>query len=349
MATRHQYVERGTGRVCTERPVGDWIVNYLYSKKRERAPLIYQLLGSQWFSDFLGWVNYDFPFGPELWRIRRFLKTCAVDLDECLVKPEELDSARKVFERRIRYWQCRPMVADAMTVVCPADSRVLLGSLKEASTLFIKGKFFEYEEFIGADKPTWLSAFRRADFVVCRLTPDKYHYNHTPVAGVVVDTYDSEGKYHSCNPGAALTIASPYSKNRRVITVIDTDVIDGTCVGLVAMVEVVALMVGDVQQCYSRSEYRNPRAVERGMFLERGCPKSLFRPGSSTTVLLFQQDRVEFAADLIFNTHRTDVESRYSQVLGESLVETDVKVRSVIGRRKSDGEDDEKEVANDFQ
>lgn len=343
--SQHQYVERDTGRVCTERPVGDWIVNYLYCKKRERSPLVYELLGSQWFSGFLGWVNYDFPLGPDFSGIRRFLKACTVNLDECLEKPEELDSARKVFERRIRYWECRPMSADPSAVVCPADARVLLGSLKDASTLFVKGKFFEYQEFLGASKTQWLKAFHHGDFVICRLTPEKYHYNHTPVAGVVVDIYETEGKYHSCNPGPVVTLAGPYSKNRRVVTVIDTDAIGGTRVGLVAMVEVVALMVGDIAQCYSRSEYRNPTPVERGMFLERGCPKSLFRPGSSTTVLLFQEGRVEFAPDLIANMRRPDVESRYSQGLGRSLVETDVKVRSTIARRKLAKA---KEVSDDF-
>ena len=106
---QHHYIERDTGQVCSERPIGDWIVNYLYSKKREEVPFVYQLLGSQWFSGFLGWVNYDFPLGQSISGIRRFLKNCAIDLSECLDKPEELDSARKVFERRIRYWQWRPM------------------------------------------------------------------------------------------------------------------------------------------------------------------------------------------------------------------------------------------------
>jgi phosphatidylserine decarboxylase len=70
------------------------------------------------------------------------------------------------------------------------------------------------------------------------------------------------------------------------------------------------------------------------MFLQRGCPKSLFRPGSSTTVLLFQEDRVEFAGDLLRNQWRSDVDSRYSFGFGRPLVETDVKVRSTIGWRK---------------
>jgi phosphatidylserine decarboxylase len=131
-----------------------------------------------------------------------------------------------------------------------------------------------------------------------------------------------------------VSLATPYSKNKRVVTVINTDVSGGTGVGWVAMIEVVALMVGDIVQCYSRSEYKDPQPVEIGMFLQRGYPKSLFRPGSSTTVLLFQKDRVEFSQDLIRNLYRTDVESRYSEGLGRPVVETDIKVRSTIGHRK---------------
>jgi phosphatidylserine decarboxylase len=71
------------------------------------------------------------------------------------------------------------------------------------------------------------------------------------------------------------------------------------------------------------------------MFLRKGRPKSLFRPGSSTTVLLFQAGRVQFAQDLVRNMLRADVESRYSQGFGRSLVETDVKVRSTIGVGRS--------------
>jgi len=330
----HQYIERDSGAVRSERPFGDWIVNYLYCQKRERSAIVYQLLGSQWFSGFLGWVNYDFPLGQNLSGIRSFLKNCAIDLSECLEQPEQLDTARRVFERRIRYWRCRPMCDDEFAVVCPADARVVFGSFKETSALVLKGKLFDYEELLGAERTEWLAAFRGGDFVVCRLTPDKYHYNHTPVAGVVRAFYANDGSYHSCNPGAVLTLAAPYSKNKRVVTIIDTDVPGGTAVGLVAMIEVVALMIGDIAQCYSEAEYHDPRNIEPGMFIRRGCPKSLFRPGSSTTVLLFRENRVEFAADLMRNLHRADVESRYSMGLGRPLVETDVKVRSLIGRRK---------------
>jgi phosphatidylserine decarboxylase len=71
------------------------------------------------------------------------------------------------------------------------------------------------------------------------------------------------------------------------------------------------------------------------MFLQKGQPKSLYRPGSSTTVLLFQPGCVEFSPDLLANRNRSDVTSRFSQGLGCPLVETEVVVRSEIALPKA--------------
>ena len=194
----------------------------------------------------------------------------------------------------------------------------------------IKEKFFDFAELLGHDRPAWLAAFAGGDYAVFRLTPEKYHYNHAPVAGVVVDHYEVDGHYHSCNPGAAVMIATPYSKNRRVVIGIDTDAPGGTHVGKVAMIEVVALMIGDIVQCASRERYDDPRPVVPGMFLKRGGPKSLFRPGSSTTLLVFEKDRVRFASDLIANQAHAQAHSRYTAGFVQPLIETDVRVRSLI-------------------
>jgi phosphatidylserine decarboxylase len=147
------------------------------------------------------------------------------------------------------------------------------------------------------------------------------------VSGVVCEQYELDGRYHSCNPSAVVALATPYSKNKRVVTVIDTDVPGGTGVGSVAMVEIVALMIGQVAQCYSEYRYDDPVRLQPGSFVTRGQPKSLFRPGSSTVVLLFERDRVRFADDLIANMSARAI-SRFSQGFGQSLVETDVRVRS---------------------
>ena len=123
---------------CRE-PFADWIVTFFYAQEREHA-FCFQVLASQSFSRFLGWLNDELPLGQNIAGGKRFLQRCAIDLRECTESLGGLDSARKIFERKIRYWQCRPMSEIAAEIVCPADSRVLFGSLRESLSLFLKSK-----------------------------------------------------------------------------------------------------------------------------------------------------------------------------------------------------------------
>jgi phosphatidylserine decarboxylase len=326
----HQYIERDTGRVCTEPLFGDRFVKLLYSPVQENAPRLFRMLTSHRMSAVLGYLNYDAPLGARMTGGRRFLRSSGVDLSECADPRETLDTPRKIFERKIRYWELRLMFDDPSIVASSADARVLLGSFRHGSPLHIKEKFFDYAELFGIDKAEWLEAFAGGDFAVFRLTPDKYHYNHAPVSGKVLDLYALGNDCHSCNPEAVVSTVTPYSKNKRVVTVLDTDVDGGTGAGLVAVIEIGALMIADLVQCYSEVRYDDPQPVAPGMFLNKGQPKSLYRPGGSTDVLVFQRDRVRFDDDLRRNMRRNDVSSRYSLGFGRPLVETDVRVRSAI-------------------
>ncbi len=327
---QHQYIERDSGRVVTERLIGDRMVRLLYHGVRENSAGLFRLLTSSRSSHILGMINFDRPVLSK----RAFLDDCGIDLSECLDLPEQLDTPRRIFERRIRYKECRPMPVDTDAVVSPADARVLVGSFRETSLMFLKDKFFSFEELLDCSNSVWHKAFSGGDFAVFRLTPDKYHYNHTPVAGQVVDFYAIDGEYHSCNPTAVVSVATPYSKNKRVVTIIDTDVPGGTGVGLVAMIEVVALMIGDIVQAYSAQGYDAPRQIERGMFMDKGQPKSLYRPGSSTDILIFQAGRMDFAEDILDNMRKAGVSSRFTQGFKKPLVETDIRVRSLLGRAR---------------
>jgi phosphatidylserine decarboxylase len=324
----HQYIDRRTGAVKTERLLADGWLRLMYGPAREHAHTLFKLLTSARTSRLLATLNYDVPLGRV--GAPAFARSLGVNLSECVDPADDLDTPRKIFERRIRYWDVRPMDDEPSTVVCPADARLLVGSLASPSRLFLKDKFFAFEELLGLHHGGWLEAFRGGDLAIFRLTPEKYHFSHTPVAGVVRDIYELAGDYHSCNPHAVVTLVTPYSKNRRVVTVLDTDVPGGTGCGLVAMIEVVALMIGDVIQCYSETAYDAPRAVVTGLFVRKGQPKSLYRPGSSTDVLLFQRGRVAFSDDLLRNTARTDAHSRFTEGFGQPLVETEVTVRSTI-------------------
>jgi len=326
----HQYIDRRTSKVRTEKLFADSFVNLVFSREREDAGVLFNVLSSARFSRIMAFLNYDLACMSKLAGAESFLKGLGIDLKECLDDPRSLDTPRKVFERKISYWDRRPMPPGTEAIVSPADAKALVGSFSRESGVFIKDKFFLYRELLGFDRPAWQDAFSDGDFALFRLTPDKYHYNHVPVSGRVADIYEIPGRYLSCNPGVAVVLATPYSKNKRVVTVIDTDVEGGTGAGLVAMIEVAALMIGDIVQCYSRTRYDTPVDVRVGMFLEKGQPKSLYRPGSSTDVLIFQKGRVRFSGDLVANMRRGDAVSRYSFGFGRPLVETDLEVRSQI-------------------
>jgi phosphatidylserine decarboxylase len=329
----HQYVDRESGSVRTETIFADRLVHHLYSAVREKSPHLFRALISARTSRMLAFLNYDLPFGDGLTGAARLAANLGLNLKECLDPPGTLNTARKLFERKIRYWETRPLPSDPTVVVSPADSKLLMGSFAEQDLLYVKEKFFSYPELLGPSQANWQHAFRDGDFCVCRLTPEKYHYNHSPVSGKVVVIYPIDGRYHSCNPGAVSQAVTPYSKNKRVVTIIDTDLPGGSQVGLVAMIEVVALMIGGITQCYSETRYERPQAVVRGLWVDRGQPKSVYNPGSSVDILIFQPGRIRFSADLRQNLTRAGVQSRFSLNFGQTLVETDVKVRSAIAHR----------------
>ncbi len=326
----HQYIDRGTSHIITERFYGDRLVNFLYTSTREHTPWLFHALTSPYMSQLLGYWNYDSWLSTKIRGVEKFLEALKIDLSECVDPPSSLDTPRKVFERKIRYWDCRPMAEASSLIASPADACVLFGSFSESSLLFLKEKFFDFPDLFGHDKSEWQQAFTGGDYAIFRLTPDKYHYNHSPVSGTVRDLYEISGQYHSCNPGPVISVATPFSKNKRIVTIVDTDVPGGSGIGLVAMIEIVALMIGTIVQCYSAEQYRRPQDVTAGLFLQKGQPKSLYRPGSSTDVVIFQKNRIVPCQDLLTNMFRQDVLSRYSLGFGRPLVETNVKVRSTI-------------------
>ncbi|TWI73973.1 phosphatidylserine decarboxylase [Desulfobotulus alkaliphilus] len=328
MSFSHHYLERHTGKKIKEKFFADPLVRFLYHEVRENAPWLFSAFTSPVASRILGAVNYDLPFSSAK-RLGQMIRDLEIKMEECL-EPASLCNPRALFERKILYEIYRPMVEDPLAIVSPSDSRMLPLNLSPSALIPVKGKFFDLPELCG-NRP-WHAVFLDGKAAVFRLTPDKYHYNHVPVSGRVEEIFMTDGRCHACHPDAVVREVSPFSRNRRLITLINTDVPGGSGMGLVAMAEVVALMIGGIRQACSERAYDHPKALLPGMFVHRGCPKSLFYPGSSTVVLLFEKDRMEFDRDLVSNSLRRDVTSCFSKGFGLSLVETEVRVRESIGR-----------------
>ena len=125
----HQYIERRSGRVKTETLYGDRLVNLIWSRRRENPKLLFDALCSKYVSRMLAFVSFDASLGAKLTGAQAFMQKLGIDMAECLDPPAAMDTARKIFERKIRYWETRPMPARHNAVVSPADARILIGSM----------------------------------------------------------------------------------------------------------------------------------------------------------------------------------------------------------------------------
>jgi phosphatidylserine decarboxylase len=323
----HHFIDRLGGSVDIERLVYDRHIRWLYSEVREHAPRVFRwLTQSSHANELLARINFDRPFkhhGP----LGVLARETGMDLSETVEPLPDKPTWRQVFCRQIRYWDLRPMPHDPRAVVVPSDARMLTGSFTQQQRVPIKSKWFSVHELLGERSPS-LARLSAGQWVLFRLTPERYHYNHMPVSGTVQDIYPIAGGYHSCNPAVVGSGFDALSKNMRIVTLIDTDVPGGSRVGLVAMVEIVALLIGRVIQCYSEERYENPTGLYQGQFVQRGAVKSVFEPGSSSVVLLFEPGRIRIDADIESNQARADVKSRFSEAFGFPMVETQVRVRS---------------------
>jgi len=332
MTAIHQFIDRQSGKIINETFIGDKIIRSIYSQKRENPTVMADILASKSISSMLAWLLFDNTIMKDNRKILQNANTLNIDLGECVKSPADFRSYRELFERQIRYWETRPMSDEEHTAVVPCDSRLLIGSDSVSSMFFLKEKFFTLNDLLGTEKYLWTESFRGCDYALSRLTPDKYHYVHSPVSGEVLDIYEIDGKIHSCNPTAADSVRSIYSINRRYVIIIDTDTAEGTKCGLVALVAIAALAIGRFVYAYSSEKYNNPIIPCSGTKVAKGAPIGLFRPGSSAVITMFQKKRISFAEDIRANASRQDVQSRYTSDLRNRFVETDSKVRTPLGR-----------------
>ncbi len=72
MTMLHHYIERFSGQVIEEKPLGDRLVRFIYHPIREKAPYVFRKLTEARTSALLGFLNYDLPLGHQLFGRAQF-------------------------------------------------------------------------------------------------------------------------------------------------------------------------------------------------------------------------------------------------------------------------------------
>ncbi len=319
-------VERGTGRRVEERrPLTEHL----------RIVLVWTtVIGSRVLCRSRSFLSYlermsirygeamDRPATRE--RIDAFVAEYGVDVDLLDRELREFTTVNEVFSRPLRAG-CRPIARadDARVATCPADGRLTCVDLAGTKgRVRIKGRNYDVATLLGVDAEGDERALARVrsfhaqscrdgwSLAVGRLAPGDYHRVHSPVDGTWCRDHvlDLPGEYHSVAPPCLAGPIDVLGRNRRAVSIIDTDAF-----GEVAVVVVGAARVGSIEFTASSG------ALAKGDELAR------FRYGGSTVAVVFRRGCIAFAPDLLVNSRNAV----------ETLVEFGTELGTATSSRRS--------------
>ncbi len=275
-----RYINRKTGALCEEKVYGGKTLSLLYGDGfwskifyRMLLPLVARL---PLFSIIYGWIQKS---SSSRSKIAPFIRAYEIDSTEFAM--QDFRSFNDFFIRKLKP-TCRPIVEDFNVAVMPADGRYFVYPQFEQFT--IKGQQFDLEGFL--NDPFYARRFRTGSMVIARLCPVDYHRFHFPCDGLAGTPQLINGPLYSVNPIALQKRFAILSENKRVITEIESELF-----GTVLFVEIGATAVGTIKQTF------RPNQV-----VYKGQEKGYFEFGGSCIVLLFEENRIVFDADLVANT-----------------------------------------------
>ena len=198
--------------------------------------------------------------------------------------PDSYTTFNDFFYRKLRP-EARP-IADS-PIVFPADGRHLgFPNIDQIDGFFVKGQSFDLDALIADKKLS--KKFRGGTLVLSRLCPVDYHRYHFPVSGTPSATKLINGPLFSVSPIALARNLSYLWENKRTITRIETENI-----GTVLMMEIGATCVGSILQTY-----------EANKETKIGQEKGYFAFGGSSTITIFEPNKVTLAQDLLENSSK---------------------------------------------
>ena len=273
-----KYIDRETGQLKTEKIEGvGWLKWLYYNPVGEMSlhAIVKRKFVSEWYGALM-----DKPSSAE--KVEPFVEKYGIDLS--IAEKQHFDSFNDFFTRKLKSG-ARPVDADSLVVISPADGKILVFENIGKKDFFVKGYRFDMYEFL--EDSALASNYTDGSMMIIRLAPPDYHRYHFPVSGKVVSKKKITGDYYSVSPLALRKIAEIFCMNKREYTVIDTKEF-----GDVVMCEVGATMVGSIIDTYTSD------------VVTKGKEKGYFKFGGSTVVLLFEKGILTVDDDLVENSDR---------------------------------------------
>lgn len=245
--------------------------HFLYESPVGRIML--KLAVRHWVSDLAGLL---LSTSVSRLKVKSFVRKNHIDLSEYEGAPYA--TFNDFFSRKIKP-EARPVDPDPLTLVSPADSRLMVLPITENGMFSIKRSLYSAADLLrdAALAQRYLGGYA----FIFRLNVDDYHRYAFPAAGICGSPRAIPGVLHTVNP-LAVGMLPVYHRNAREVTLLDTETF-----GQLALVEVGALLVGRIV---------NHRQTGR---VEKGQEKGYFQFGGSTVVVLVEPGRVSVSDELL--------------------------------------------------
>jgi phosphatidylserine decarboxylase len=272
-----RYIERESGTQKTEQVPGGNMLKFLYGSPLGRLTLSI-LIKRKIFSAIGGWfMNTKYSAK----RVMPFVKQYGINLDEYYVPEKGFKHFNDFFYRKIKP-ECRVI---SEQVASPADGKILVFPvLSDIPKFFIKGSEFDLNTFLQNKELS--DKYRKGSMAIIRLAPPDYHRFHFPVGGEVGNITKIKGAYYSVSPLALRKNLQIFLENKRELCQVKSD-----NHGDVLIVDVGATLTGSIIQTFDENSQ-----------IAKGQEKGYFAFGGSTTVLFFENKKVQFDPDLVANT-----------------------------------------------
>ncbi len=272
-----EFIDRKSGEVMQESVMGCGALRFAYETLLGKC-LSGLLFNTSGLSRLLG-AYYDSALSRKRIPDLAAIPGCAPE--EAEFPPEHYKSFNDFFCRRLKEG-ARPFDPAPEVLSSPADGRIsVFENLKSSDAVPVKGARRSLNDLCCGELET-------AEYAVAviRLAPVDYHRFHFPCDCVQSSLPQKvSGKYHSVNPIALAVYPDLFVENTRQITRLESENF-----GTFRYLEVGAFGVGSIIQ------YTGPGKHLKQS--EKGC----FKFGGSTVILIFENDRLKWNADLLQNT-----------------------------------------------
>lgn len=292
-----QFHNRYTGEIETENVYGGEWLKRIYGNPLGKLAL-HAFVKRAFFSR---WYGRKMDHSASQNKIPWFIEQFNIDVSEFAESSDSYTTFNQFFYRKLKP-EARPIAQDDDVAIFPADGRHLgFQNIAEMDGIFIKGQTFDISELLSDEYLA--SNYREGSLIISRLCPVDYHRYHFPVAGKAGAPRMINGPLYSVNPIALKQNIRIFSENKRAICRIESERF-----GTVLMLEIGATNVGAMEYTYG------PDAE-----VAKGEEKGFFKFGGSSTILLFEKDRIQLDDDLVEHSReRRELYARMGDQMGRA-------------------------------